>query len=290
MTSLLAPLLLAALFVLTILHLITLKICSVTLDHRTAPLFISGWTLAGLTIVSPFYGYLLQDGFAKMAANPLLPLLCVVKAGLLYFLFFISQRLMKESLSSRHYVTPMALGFIAVVNFFLGERLTAPEWAAATGLCLLATGFFFKGHLSELTKQGRADYLKLVVLSVAIAALDHTLTKDSNWYTLLLVSNAALFPFALLVNRKNLGVLKSALLHRPAILAGICYAATELVKFYQQVSINPVSVVVMTQAMTKPVILVLSALIWKERTVKEQLIWGVAAFALVILPFLVNAR
>jgi len=35
--------------------------------------------------------------------------------------------------------------------------------------------------------------------------------------------------------------------------------------------------------MTKPVILLLSAMIWKERTVKEQLAWGVLAF-LVTLP------
>lgn len=41
-------LLLLLLFVLTIAHLVTLKICSVRLDHRTAPVFVSVWVLAGL--------------------------------------------------------------------------------------------------------------------------------------------------------------------------------------------------------------------------------------------------
>ena len=61
-------------------------------------------------------------------------------------------------------------------------------------------------------------------------------------------------------------------------------------KLWGNMTINPVTAVVMTQAMTKPVILILSALIWKERTVREQAVWGAAAFILVMLPFLVSAR
>jgi hypothetical protein len=281
-------LLLAALFALTVCHLVTLKICSVRLDHRAAPLFISGWTLLGLAAVSPFYGHLWGEGAAKLTAHPLLILFCAAKAGLLWFLLVISQRLMKESLSSRHYVTPMALGVIAGVNHFLGENLTAREWAAAGGLCALSAAFFFKGHLSQLSKQGRIDYFLLVALTSGIAALDHTLTRETNWFTLLLAAN--LFLFALSLLRAGPEALKSALLQKPAMAAGAMYAATELVKFYQQVTINPVSVVVMTQAMTKPVILILSALIWKERTVREQAAWGLAAFVLVSLPFLWPAR
>jgi len=44
--------------------------------------------------------------------------------------------------------------------------------------------------------------------------------------------------------------------------------------------------VIITQALTKPVILVLSAVIWKERTVKEQLAWGAAAFIITLPLFL----
>lgn len=278
-----AHLLLVLLFFLTIGHLVTLKVCSVTLDHKTAPLFISGWTLLGLLCVSPFYGHLLSEGIEKYAASPQLLALSMVKGALLYLLFVISQELMKVSLSSRHYVTPLAVGLVAVSNSFFGEQLKPNEMLAVAGLFTLSLGFFLKGHLSDLSPAGKIAYAKLVGLSVLLSTLDHTLTKGTNWFSLLLVSNVTLFALSLALNARNIAVLKSAAFHKSAILAGVFYAATELVKFYQQVSINPVSVVVTAQAMTKPVILVLSALIWKERTVKEQLVWGTLAF-IAILP------
>jgi hypothetical protein len=279
-----AHLFLAALFLLTVAHLVTLKICSVALDHRTAPLYISGWTLLGLLTAAPVYGHLAPEGWAIFMAKPHLLALAVLKGVLLYVLLVISQELMKESLSSRHFVTPLSVGLIAGVNFTLGERLTAAQWTSALGLCALSAAFFFKGHLAELSRQGRMTYAKLVALSVIIAAIDHTALQAVNWYALLLVGNVVLLSLSLALNRTRIDVLKTALLTRPAAMAGFFYAATELVKYYQQVTINPVTAVVTVQAATKPVILALSAVIWKERTLKEQLAWGLAAFVLVMAP------
>lgn len=275
--------LLILLFFLTIGHLVTLKICSVKLDHRTAPVFISAWTLFGLAAVSPFFGHLWGEGWDKFMAHPHLLALTVLKGALLYLLFVISQELMQASLSSRHYVTPLAVGLVAITNAFLGEQLATGQWIAALGLCGLSACFFFKGHLSDLDRKGRLAYVKLVGLSVLLSSFDHVLTKGSNWFSLLLVSNVVLLSLALFLNRKNISVLKDALLHKAAAFAGLFYMATELLKFYQQVTINPVTAVITVQAMTKPVILILSALIWKERTVKEQLVWGSLAF-IVTLP------
>lgn len=275
--------LLILLFLLTIGHLLTLKICSVKMDHRTAPIFISVWTLLGVALASPFFGYLWAEGWAKFMAAPYLLPLCMLKGGMLYLLFVISQELMQESLSSRHYVTPLAVGLMAVVNATLGEALLPGQWIAALGLCGLSAAFFFRGHLSDLSRRGKLSYLKLVVLSVFLSSLDHVLTKNSNWYSLLLVSNVTLLSVSLAVNHARIAVLKDALFHKYAALAGAFYMMTELVKFYQLVTINPVTVVMTVQAATKPVILILSALVWKERTVREQLIWGVLAF-IVTLP------
>lgn len=282
-----AHFLLILLFFLTILHLVTLKMCSVKLDHKTAPIFISGWTLIALAVLYPIHGHLLAEGWGKLAAKPWLLVLCAVKGGLLYLMFVLSQALMKVSLSSRHYVTPLSLGLISVVNFSLGEQLEPQQWFAVIGLFLLSAAFFFKGHLADLGGEGKRAYFQLVALAVAGAALDHVLTRDSNWYSLLLVSNVILFAVSVALNRRNVGVLRDAALARTALLAGVAYAAAEVTKFYQQVTINPVSVVITVQAMTKPVILILSAVIWKERTVREQMVWGAAAFV-VTLPLFID--
>lgn len=275
--------LLVLLFLLTIGHLLTLKVCSVKLDHRTAPIFISLWTLIGAAAVAPVYGHLWAEGLEKMLAAPHLPALAIFKGGLLYLLLVISQELMKESLSSRHYVTPLSIGLVTVMNAGLGESLAPAQLFSALGLCVLAAAFFFKGHLSDLSRQGKITYFKLVVVSAFLATLDHTLIKGSNWYAALIITNVALLALSLILNRARIFVIKDAVLHKSAAVAGIFYMATELVKNYQQVTINPVSVVITVQAATKPLILILAALLWKERTVKEQLVWGLLAFV-VTLP------
>lgn len=276
-------LLLIALFVLTIGHLVTLKFCSVTLDHRTAPIFIGLWTAIGLGATYPFFGDLLWAGLEKMQAAPWLFGLAAIKGVVLYGLFVVSQDLMKVSLSSRHYVTPLSIGFMTIVNSFLGESLTGVQWFSCLGLFFLAVGFFLKGHLADLSRDGKIAYAKLVALAVLLAAVDQVVLPKANWYSYLWVFNTVLLVFALGLNFRQAGIVKAALTHPMAISAGAFYMATELCKFYQMVTINPVSVVVTVQAMTKPVILILSALIWHERTVKEQMAWGLAAF-LVTLP------
>jgi drug/metabolite transporter (DMT)-like permease len=168
----------------------------------------------------------------------------------------------------------------------LGEQLQLGQWTAALGLCGLSAMFFFKGHAADLSRKGRLAYVKLVALSVLLSSLDHVLTKNTNWFSLLLVSNITLLAVSLALNHTRIPVLKQALFNKYAALAGLFYMMTELVKFYQQVTINPVTVVVTAQAATKPVILVLSALLWKERTVKEQLVWGILAFIVTLPLFL----
>lgn len=276
--------LLALLFVLTVAHLVTLKLCSDALDPRTAPVFVGVWTLLGGLAVYPRFAPLLEQGAAIFAQHPLYLVLALLKGVVLCALMLFSQVLMRESLSSRHYVTPMSVGLIAVVNAFLGEALPWQSWVSALGLCAVSAAFFFRGHLADLSPSGRRSYLLLVFLSVFISAIDHAVTAHVNWYTLYMTAGAVLAGVSIVLSTRRKGVLKAALFSPLAILAGVAYAATELVKFYQMVTINPVSVIVMTQAITKPVILLLSAWIWKERTVKEQLAWGLAAFALVMLP------
>jgi len=279
-----AHFLLLLLFLLTIAHLVTLKICSVKLDHRTAPVFVSLWVLAGLAATAPAFMPLWAEGYAFLLAHPVMAALAAGKGVMLYVLLVVSQQLMQISLSSRHYVTPLAVGILSVCNSFLGEQLSAGQWASALGLCALAAAFFFKGHLADLDRKSRIHYALLVGISVMLGALDHALlSKGMNWCTLLAVSHIVLLLLAIALLHRQAAVWKTALFALPAVLAGLTYAATELVKFYQQVTINPVTAVVTVQASTKPVIMLLAALVWKERTAREQLVWGVLAL-LVMLP------
>lgn len=279
---------LVLLFVLTVASLVTLKLCASRLDHRTAPVFISVWILAGLAAVFPVFGHLLGESLPVISAKPWLLGVLFLKGAGLYLLLVASQDLMKISLSSRHYVTPLSLGLVAICNSFLGEDLSPVQWFSALGLCALAIAFLVQGHAADLDRRGRLIYAKLVALTVVLAGLDQLGISELNWYTVLLFSNLAQLGIGLAVGLKHRHLLRQSLLHPAALLAGTIYAATELVKFYQQVTINPVTAVLVTQAMTKPVILLLSAIVWKERTIEEQFIWGALAFA-VVLPMFIAA-
>lgn len=282
-----AEIFLVILFALTIVHLLTLKMCSTALDHRTAPLFIGGWTLIGLAVSAPVFGHLLTEALPVLSANAWLLALIALKGVLLYLMFVSGQDLMKVSLSTRQYVTPLSIGLIAIVNAGLGERLSPEKWGAALGLCALAAAFLLLGHAAELTRQAKIVYARLVLLVVATAAIDQAVLGQTTWYPLLLGSNLVLVALALGLSVRKTDILRAAALHPMAIAAGVVYAVTELFKFYQMVDINEVTTIVITQSLTKPVILLLSAWIWKERTVREQLVWGVLAFA-VSLPMIVT--
>lgn len=278
---------LVILFLLTIVHLLTLKMCSDVLDHRTAPLFIGGWTLIGLLVTAPVFGHLLLEALPDLSANAWLLALIALKGVLLYLMFVAGQDLAKVSLSTRQYVTPLSIGLIAIVNAGLGEQLSSEKWLAALGLCALAGAFLLLGHAAELTRQARLTYAKLVALVVATAAIDQAVLSETSWYPLLLGSNLVLIALALGLSVRHKAVLRAAAFHPMAIAAGMIYAVTELFKFYQMVDINEVTTVVIAQSLTKPVILLLSAYIWKERTLKEQLVWGVLAFA-VSMPMIIK--
>lgn len=278
---------LVILFLLTIVHLLTLKMCSDVLDHRTAPLFIGGWTLIGLLVTAPVFGHLLLEALPDLSANAWLLALIALKGVLLYLMFVAGQDLAKVSLSTRQYVTPLSIGLIAIVNAGLGEQLSFEKWLAALGLCALAGAFLLLGHAAELTRQARLTYAKLVALVVATAAIDQAVLSETSWYPLLLGSNLVLIALALGLSVRHKAVLRAATFHPMAIAAGMIYAVTELFKFYQMVDINEVTTVVIAQSLTKPVILLLSAYIWKERTLKEQLVWGVLAFA-VSMPMIIK--
>jgi len=262
------------------------KKVSMTLDHDSGPIFTSVWVLIGLAIAFPWYGYLLLDGFHDLKHDHLLTVvLLIVKGGVLWLLFYNGQVLTRQSLSAAKFCLPTALGFIAIINGFLGEVLEIKEWVAALGLCVLGIVFSLRGHLQELGLSGRFLFYKLVGISIISATLDFVILQDTNWYVLLFVTN--IFMLVACVFRKNSFALwKSSLLRKETIIAGSVFSVGELLKFYLMVSVIPMTVVISAQVSIIPVVLILSSVLWGERGWKEQLLWGGLSLSLLLLLFL----
>jgi hypothetical protein len=270
---------LAVLFILTVAYKLLLKRCSAVLDHKSVPVFIGVWVLIGLALTAPFYA---PSAWRSLADQPLTALIAVIKGVVLYVTILMGQRLMRASLSSNLYTAPMSIGAIAIINFLLGERLSGLQWFSAVGVCVLSCVFFLRGHLSDLDRQAKRDYAAIVALLVVMGGMDQYGISHMGWYGYLAISNIVLLAAGLARH----GDIRNAVFNRLALPAGILFAVAEIFKFYQSVTINPVTAIILIQNLATPVLLTLSALIWKERSVKEQLIWGGLAFALSLPLFL----
>lgn len=277
----LPQILLASFFAAVLLRTVIFKFGSHSLDDRAAPIYMSTFLLLAMLAAYPFFGHLLHSGIAQMQTEPLYFWLTVAKGLLLWTTYFSVQKLTRKSLSSINYALPLSLGMITVVNATLGEALSASGWIAAWGLFFLGVAFAFKGHLKDLSLKKKRLFAKVVGLYIILAALDHSVIQATNWYVLQLISAAVLLA-ACVVRRTPLMVWKEAYTHPTAIFAGLTFAAVDMLKFYQQVTIHPVSVVLATQAATIPFILLISSLVWKERSWKEQLVWGGLSIALIL--------
>lgn len=280
-----AYVLLGLLVVLTISSSIAYKVASSRLDHNTAPIYTSLWVIIGLLLVFPAFKQLFFDGLITIKVAPFLLLLLLAKGIFLWALFYNRLILTEKSLSAGIYFLPTALGFIAVINSFLGEQLKTLEWVVALGLCFLGGAFALRGHLQELGFQGRILFFKLVAISIVLATLDQLILTETNWYILLLITNIFMLGVCF-VRKLSIETWRSALLRKEAFLAGSVFSVGELFKFYLMVSILPMSVVISAQVATIPVVLILSALIWGERSWKEQFLWGILSTGLLLLLFL----
>jgi hypothetical protein len=272
-------------FLFTIGSSLILKVCATNLNHRTAPIFISVYLLFGIFLTLPWFHPLLLSGFSTLFANPIILLVCILKGFVLWYNFVESQKLKQHSLSSFHYVGPLGLSIAAFINSFLGENLTATEWIGIIGMCVVGVGFFLKGHLNTLNFEAKILYFKLVCISAVLIVIDHYTVSHTNWYVLIFIVSITMFCISLAETR-GASIWKKALFSRIPALAGLSFVMYEFIKFYPMVTILPVSVISMVTIGAIPIILLASALIWKEGRWQEQIIWGLLSMLFIFVLIL----
>jgi drug/metabolite transporter (DMT)-like permease len=273
------------LFLINIGKAFIIKLCADHLDHQMMPIVFSCYLIIALLLGLPFFHDLAIEGTKALLAQPIVLFACLFKGVIFWFAIIDGQKLNQQSMSSARYILPPALALSALINSFLGEELNAQQWIAVIGLAVLGVAFFFKGHLQDLGRQAKILFLEIVLVITAMIVIDHYVISHSNWYVLLLYSNLVILLISLF--RKSVkNIWRQAFTNRLALCAGLAFTAYELIKFPAMVTLIPVSVAVTVQVTTIPVIMVFTSLIWKERTVKEQLIWGVLSMGFMFVLLL----
>ena len=251
-------------------------------DARLSAFYLSTATVGLLLVCAPFYSALFWSGYQE--ASLAVWLLVCLKAAALGYAFFEAQKLRAKSLSASILVDPIGLPFIAIANAIGGERLLPFQWVSVLGLTVFGVLCATHGNIKDLPKGGGRGVLNLLVLTVCLAHIDYEVLAQTNWYFYLLTSNLCMMGLSYVFSRQAL----VAQLERPAkgllfpCIASLSFAVSELSKFSLMDTTISVSIMSAIGVVFMPIMLAIGALVWHERTWREQLAWGLAAAVLMI--------
>ena len=72
------------------------------------------------------------------------------------------------------------------------------------------------------------------------------------------------------------------------IYAGVFYTVSEFLVIYASINILPVSIVAVFLRLSVPVVMIISAIKYKEQNVKNQLVFGISAILLALPIILIK--
>ena len=247
--------------------------------------FTSVWLVVGLVLSWPFFGHLLTDDFERICTSPFL-LLSILKGVLLWGMIKFQQDVNKESTSSSVFFgfVAMALGSL-VNNLFFKEGLQSFQLMCICALGGLGLVFVLRGDAKRLSFRGKIDFMLITLLGASFSVFDHLAISQVGWYAHLFFSSVAMFLacVAFGISKRDY---HNIFCNKDVVLAGVVYTASEFLIIYSSINLLPVSFVAVFMRIAAPVVMIVSALRYKEQTWKNQLAFGLLAM-LFVLPLIV---
>lgn len=199
--------------------------------------------------------------------------------------FRYQQFINRDSTSSTVFFPFISLAIASlIINLFFHENLAFIHLLSILGLGLLGLMFCFKGDAGRMNQQWLISFGIAIFFSAACPIIDHASISSIGRYPYFIISNTVMLVIALLTGftRKQL---KLCFTTKEVVWAGIVGALLEIAIIGASVNILPVSFVAFFRRMAAPIVMVISAIKYKEQTVKNQLIFGCLAF-LFALPII----
>lgn len=249
--------------------------------------FTSFWLILGLILTYPIFGHLLEFNNQNALSSPYI-LISVYKGVSLFYFVTLQQIINKKSMSSSVFLSfiAMALGSL-INNLFFHENLGVIKVLCICGFGVLGILFLQKGDAKRLSHKDIMFFFIATVIMASFAISDHVAIPKVGWYAHLLVSSVAMFLICLLypVSRK---AFRLVLNDRRVVYAGVFYTVSEFLVIYASINILPVSVVAVFLRLSVPVVMVISAIKYKEQNIKNQLGFGIIAILLALPIILIK--
>jgi len=248
--------------------------------------FTGAWLVVGLALTFPLFAHLLvKDGYCVLLSP--YALIAVYKGVSLFYLISLQQAINKTSTSSSVFLSFIALAIGALFNnIFFHENLTLIRLICIVGFGVLGIAFLKKGDAKNLSAKDKYFFLITTLIMASYTVSDHVAIPQMGWYPYLLVSSLALFVCGIIYTR-SVKKLKVIFTNKMVVCAGIFYTVSEFLVIYASINILPVSIVGVFLRLSVPIVMLISAIKYKEQNLKNQLGFGIAAI-LLALPILLT--
>lgn len=251
---------------------------------RQSVTFTSFWLIAGLILTWPLLGDLLVVRGQNVLYSPYI-LISVYKGISIFYLITLQQVVNKRSMSSSVFFSFIALALGSLVNnLFFHENLGIIKVLCICGFGILGILFLRKGDAKRLSGNDFACFIIATIIMASFTVSDHIAIPEVGWYAHLLVSSVFMC-FMCFMYRDARAAFRIAFKDKRTICAGVFYCVSEFLVIYASVNILPVSIVAVFLRLSVPVVMVISAVKYKEQNIKNQLVFGISAI-LLALPIL----
>jgi len=215
-------------------------------------------------------------------------LLAIYKGVSLFYLISLQQSINKTSTSSSVFLSFIALAIGAVANnLFFNENLGLIKVVCIMGFGILGYLFLQKGDAKRLSSKKKRFFAITTLIMASYTVCDHLAIPQIGWYSYLSVSSIVMF-FVCLINGISKNNLKTIFTNKFIIFAGVFYSISEFFVIYVSINILPVSVVAVFLRLSVPVVMVISAIKYKEQSLKSQLAFGIVAIILALPIILIK--
>lgn len=252
---------------------------------KMSPAFTSTWLLLALAVTFPFFTNLINK---NILISPYI-LVTIYKGATLFYLIELQQIINKESTSSSVFLSFMALAIGALANnLFFGEGLGLLKVVCILGFGVLGAVFFAKGDAKRLSPKAKVAFFAVTLIMASYTVSDHLAIPQIGWYPHILISSIVMFAVSLFhgISKKDF---KNMFKNKAIVYAGIFYAASEFLVIYASINILPVSIVAVFLRLSVPVVMIYSAVRYKEQSLKNQLIFAVSAVMLAMPIILIKS-
>jgi len=256
-------------------------------QSKLSPAFTSIWLMIGLFLTFPFLGHLFVNNWQYIIPSYGC-LLSVYKGVSLFYLIRLQQIVNRESTSSSVFLSFISLALGALVNnLFFGEGLGTIKVLCILGLGALGTIFFFKGDAKRLHKKARIAFAIDTIIMTTYMVCDHLAIPQIGWYPYLLISSVFMFLTSLAhgISKKDF---RNIIKNKKIVLAGVFYTVTEFFVIFAFINILPVSIASVFLRLSVPVVMIYSAILYKEQSLKNQLVFAITAIALALPIILIR--